>query len=232
MRIYKNCKQAINETKRNLYELGIEVKPHSFQNKIIQGNEEYETKELQGEVFSIINTDDKDDIVGKDLEWCKAEFQERISRKDCNPGEAWKLRQAVWEPFMKNNVHDYTYSQRFSKQLDILIAELKRNPDTRQAVLSMYNTTIDLPNIGGKKRTPCTMQYIMQIRKDGNGIPRLNLMYVQRSADFYTHWKNDIWLASEMKDYFAKEVGVQPGMLTCFIASLHMFKKDMEGNVY
>jgi hypothetical protein len=72
MRIYKNCKQAMNEIKRNLYEMGITVFPNSMQNKIVWGNDDFSTKELQNECFTILDTSDKDEMVSKDLEWCKA----------------------------------------------------------------------------------------------------------------------------------------------------------------
>jgi len=232
-RIYANCKEAIEEIKRNLYEMGIEVHPHSMQNKNVYGNDDFKTKELQSEVFTIVDTSDKNDIVGKDLDWCQAEFKERISREECNPGEAWKLREGVWKQFMdEKGKHDYTYADRMKSQIDPIIAELKRNPDSRQCIIEIHNNKIDLPNIGGKKRMPCSMYMQFMIRKNPDGVKKLNIIYNMRSCDFYCHFKNDIWLACELRDYIAKEVGVEPGIFTMNISSLHMYKKDWEGNVY
>jgi thymidylate synthase len=155
-RIYANCKEAIGEIKRNLYEMGIRVWPNSYQNKIIGDNENFSTKELQSENFSIVDTYDKDDIVGTDLEWCKAEFKERVSREENNPGNAWKLRFGVWKPFLNTEGKmDYSYSDRMKSQLDRIIDELKNNPETRQAIIELHNNDKDLDSIGGKKRIPC-----------------------------------------------------------------------------
>jgi thymidylate synthase len=230
MRIYKNCKEAVNEIKRNLYEMGVEVKPHSFQNKIIKDNDDYKTKELQNESFIILNTDDKDEIV-KNLEWCKAEFVERVSRQDCNPGEAWKLRKETWEPFMNNGLHDYTYANLIKDQLDPIINELKINPDSRQCVIELHRPD-DYKFLGGKRRIPCSLEYVFQVRKDGNGVKKLNIIYNMRSCDYYAHFFNDIWLAAELKNYIAKELKIESGMLCMNIASLHMYNKDIEQNVY
>jgi thymidylate synthase len=232
-RIYANCTEAMNEIKRNLYELGIEVFPHSMQNKIVQGNDEFKTKELQNECFTIIDTSDKDKIVGKDIAWCHTEFFERVSRLENNPGKAWEMRRSTWEQFLnKENKMDYTYADRMRTQLDKVIKELKRNQDTRQAIISIHNSDKDIDSIGGKKRVPCSMFYQFMVRLASDGTKKLNMTYVMRSTDYYTHFKNDIWLASELRDYIAKEIGIKLGYLTVFVSSLHMYKKDWETGVY
>ena len=232
-RIYLNCQEAMNEIKRNLYEMGLEVFPHSMQNKVVQGNDDFSTKELQNECFTIIDTSDKDKIVGKDLEWCKAEFTERISGLENNPGKAWIIRKSTWEQFLNPlGKMDYTYADRIRTQIDKVITEMKRNNDTRQAIISIHNSDRDIDSLGGKKRIPCSMFYQFMIRLNSDGQKKVNVTYVMRSSDYYTHFKNDIWLAAEMRDYIAAEVGLMPGTLTMFVSSLHMYKKDIEKNVY
>ena len=232
-RIYANCKEAVNEIKRNIYELGIEVFPHSMQNKIVQGNDDFKTKELQNETFTILDTSDKNMIVKiEHLPWCHTEFNERISRIENNPGQAWMMRKSTWEQFLnKEGKMDYTYSERMKDQIDLIIKELKNNQDSRQCVIDIHSSE-DIKYMGGVRRIPCSLCYIFQIRKDGNGTPTLNITYNMRSCDFYTHFKNDIWLAAELKDYIAKEVGVKSGKLTMNIASLHIYQKDIQKNVY
>ena len=231
MRIYKNFAEAVDETKRNLYEMGIRVHPHSMQNKIVKNNEEYSSLEIQGEVFSVEDTSDRDKMVGDNLAYCKAEFAERIV-KTVNPGKSYKLRLKVWKEFLVNEKMDYTYSERMFPQLEKTIAEMKRNPDTRQAIIEIHNNKLDLEAMGGKKRIPCSMYYQLMIRKDPQGIPRVNIIYTMRSCDYYTHFKNDMWLACELKDYVAKRLGIKPGTFTMFIGSLHAYKKDFETGVF
>jgi thymidylate synthase len=233
MRIYANCKEAVNELRRNLYELSIEVFPNSMQNKVVKNDDNFKTKELQNESFTILNTEDKDKIVKPEhLPWLHTEFGERISRQDNNPGQAWLMRKSTWEPLLnKEGQMDYTYAGRMKDQIDYIIKELKTNPDSRQCVIDIHDSE-DVKYMSGVRRIPCSLNYIFQIRKDGNNVPKLNVTYNMRSCDYYLHFKNDIWLAAELRDYIAKEVNVKPGSLTMNIASLHAYKRDWELNVY
>lgn len=273
-RIYRNCKEAMGEIKRNLYEMGIRAWPMSYQNKDIHDNPDFATMELQAETFTIVDSSDKNDMiafeydskikklqkilavkygnnndaitkkietlkaerelfVNNEIAWCNAEFAERISREEMNPGTAWKLRENVWKEFLnEKGEQDYTYAERMMGQIDKVIAELKRNPESRQTIISIHNSLADVDSMGGKERIPCSMFYQFMVRKDVNEDPKLNIVYVMRSSDYYTHFKNDIWLACELRDYIAKEIGVAAGTFTMFVSSLHMYKKDMEDNVY
>ena len=46
MRIYSNSFELMSELGRELNSYGQTVKPKTYQNKVIEGNEEFETKEL------------------------------------------------------------------------------------------------------------------------------------------------------------------------------------------
>lgn len=236
MRIYKDCKEAIKEIERDMYEMGIEVQGATVQDKNVEGNKDYFTKELSPYDFMILNTSDKREMVDymfkdeteqeKMFCWLMDEFLERISREENNPGMAWEHRPEVWKEFIHHTKHGrkfaYTYSDRFSKQLDNIIQELKDKPSTRQAILEMYNSQIDMENWGGKDRIPCTMHYQFVRRGD-----KLDMIYVMRSSDFLTHFVNDQYLAMEMQKYVAGEIGIEAGKYTFFTGSLHCFHKDL-----
>tara|TARA_R100000458_G_scaffold59951_1_gene73180 strand:- start:11386 stop:12117 length:732 start_codon:yes stop_codon:yes gene_type:complete len=237
MRIYKNCKEAIKEIERDMFEMGIEVKGASVQDKNIEGDPDYFTKELSPYDFMILDQSDKYEMMEymfpdekdqqKHRTWLMDEFLERISREENNPGKAWEIRSDVWREFLHYTKHGqkfaYTYSDRFQSQLDNIIKELKEKPSTRQAILEMYNSKLDMENWGGKARIPCTMHYQMVIREG-----KLDLIYVMRSSDFLTHFANDQILAMEMQKYIANEVGVEPGKYTFFTGSLHCFQRDLK----
>lgn len=219
MRIFATCKEAIGEIERDIHEMGIIVHPHTMQNKEVKDNPDYDTKEVQAYSFAILNTSDKDDIVGDDLEWCHAEFGERWARIAQNPGDAWKLRKDVWEEFLNSEgKFDYTYSGRMHWQFFDNIKELKENPDSRQVIIQIHDRTQDMSRMR-KKRIPCSMYYQFLIREG-----KLDIIYNMRSCDFYTHFKNDIWLAAELRNKVAKQVGVTPGKFYMFIGSLHMYR--------
>ena len=44
MRIYENCRELMSEMGRDLWEMGKQVKPKTYQNKVIDGNDEFVTK--------------------------------------------------------------------------------------------------------------------------------------------------------------------------------------------
>lgn len=220
-RIFKNCVEAINEIERDIVEMGILVKPMSMQNKVVAGDERYHTLEVRNYSFAILNTEDKDKIVGKCLEWCQAEFAERMNPRSENPGEAWKLRQNVWEEFLNDyRTFDYTYSERIHdrNQLNLVIEELKRNPDTRQAIIHVHFPQ-DADSMGGKARMPCSMYYQLMVRRG-----KLDIIYNMRSSDFATHFKNDIWQACALRDYIAEEIDINSGLFMMNVGSLHIYK--------
>lgn len=231
-RIFDSCVEAQKEIERTLYEMGIKVRPYSYQNKIVKDDPNFETIELQGESYTIVDHSDMGKMKGLTLDWCKAEFEERINPIPINPGEAWKLRRDVWEQFLvksdfqfiETEVFDYTYNKRMGYQIPIIINELKERPNTRQAVIEVHNNYLDLDSMGGKKRIPCSLNYTFLIRKR-----RLDIYYMQRSCDFVTHYANDVWLAIKLMQYIAKKVEVEPGHFHHYIVSLHSYLKDLKG---
>lgn len=260
MRLYANCYELLSEVYREVVEMGILVKPKSMQNKIVEGNEDYHTKEIRSYQYNLLSLS-LENLLFNPIEvkdWANAEFAERvINGKNStlgytdtvefrngyshttkinpegyvNPGTAWLLREDVWKQFLVESSEgpkfDYSYNERLQwlGSLGRIIEELERNPDTRQAVLSIYSKS-DILYMGGKRRIPCSMYYNFHIRPDATGEPRLYIIYHQRSADAVVHFGNDIWLAWKLMEYVASKVGVKPGNLIHNIDSLHVYKKD------
>ena len=247
MRIYDNCYELMSETGRNLYEMGNIVKPKHYQNKDIENNEDFITKELICEQYCLMNMPDPKWLFTfmeeGAREWAEAEFQERISGKELNPGEAWKLRGNVWEEFLVDGVFDYTYPERINQEdinnkepktkLEAVIQLLKDDPDTRKAILNIYGgyfegdfTIDDASRLDGSARIPCSMYYDFLIRENQKKEKVLHICYEQRSSDFVTFFGTDVWFAWKLKEYVANRVGVKPGYLYHNIQSLHCYKKD------
>lgn len=222
MRIYSNFTDSMNEIKRDLAEMGINIHPHSYQNKDISHDPNFATLELQNYIYTV--TDPDVSKLSPTQPWADAEFNERTSRKPLNPGEAYKLRPEVWDQFLDNHgKFDYTYPERFLGCIDPIIEELRGNLHSRQLFLPMFDKN-DLTWLGGEKRIPCTLGYLFQYRQG-----MLNITYLQRSADFATHFHNDCYLAVRMMQHIAAKAGLAPGMYTHYIGSLHIFKKDIAG---
>lgn len=238
MRIYSNAYELMSEQGRNLCEMGTVVAPHSYQNKRIEGNEDYLTKEVICEHYCLTSLEQEEALFVFDKDskrWAALELIERLNHNiSINPGEAWKARKEVWEEFLNDSKQfDYTYNERLWFKNDAVanlhkvIVELQTNPDTRQAVVPIFHAT-DVAFLGGKRRIPCSMYYDFLIRPDVNGNPQLNITYHQRSSDFVTHFGNDVYLAWKTAEYVAKKVGVKMGYLYHIIDSLHTYKKDWD----
>lgn len=215
---------------RNLFEMGILNSPKTYQNKVIEGNDDFVTKELICEQYCLTQLPDPDVLFTftKSKEWAEAEFQERIDPAAVNPGEAWKLRKEMWEEFLNQyGKFDYSYGERMHMfdSLEEVIALLKRDNDTRKAVLPIYDTS-DQILLDGSGRIPCSMYYDFLIRMNAKGEKQLNICYHQRSSDFVAHFGNDVWLAWKLMEYVAEQVGVKPGYLYHTIDSLHSYKRD------
>jgi len=227
MRIYADCYELMSELMRDLWEMGHIVHPKSMQNKDVSKDEGFLTKEILNYSYCLKSIDYSDFLFlfdRRSREWCQKEFQERISVTFTNPGQAYLFRKDIWDEFLDSSGRfDYTYNERINpfRNIPLLVDELKRNPDTRQAILSIWDRSIDLPNIGGKKRVPCSIYYQFLIRDN-----KLHIIYNQRSADLVTHFGNDVYLAWSLKEYMAGVVGVESGYLYHNIASLHSYQKD------
>lgn len=239
MRIYSNCYELMSEMGRNLWEMGQHVNPKTYQNKVVEGDPDFETKELICEQYCLTRMPDPDVLFLYEptRDWADAEFNERIDYVNTpNPGEAWKLRGKTWEQFLNSDMRfDYSYSERIcflthsgnelKYNLKLVVEELENNPDTRQAVLPIYGL-LDVRNIGGKKRVPCSMYYDFLIRENANGEKQLNICYHQRSSDFVTHFGNDVYLAWRLMEFIASCLEIKPGYLYHTIDSIHCYAKD------
>lgn len=241
MRIFANCKEAVKEAERDLFEMGIRVQPQTMQDRFVGNDPNYATLELSPYGFQIVDggQSDKeqfilypyDNIEGPNvLAWAQAEFEERILRYNSpqvpggvlNPGKAWHLREDVWKDYIHNGHFAYTYAERFGDQLAKVIYELKTRPESRQVVMQMYNYSIDQRRWGAVARVPCSLNYQFLLREG-----KLSLIYTMRSNDFLTFFPSDNYLAMSMQEFVAGEIGAKLGRYTFFTGSLHAYHKDM-----
>lgn len=235
MRIFANFTEAFSEIKRDLAEMGIDVHTKTMQNKNIEKDDNYSTKELQFYSYRIINPiEDLGTLFDKlpNNEWALAEWDERragIEGNPVNPGEAYKLRDGVWNEFLnKEGKFDYSYSDRFAKNSQVLkvIEALKNDPMSRQAYVSIWNVE-DTDYLGTAiSRVPCSLGYLFQYRQG-----KLSLEYSMRSCDFNTHFKNDVFEALMLLSYVSAKTGLPTGDFIHHIASFHVYKKDI-ANVF
>lgn len=223
MRIYKNFSEAVNEIRRDLAEMGIDVHPDTMQDKFVGDSEEYDTKELQNYIYTVINPAESLCQLNPTQPWADGEFFERTSNTPMNPGEAYKLRDDVWNEFLHDGKFSYTYPERMYLKLERVIEEALRHPNSRQLYLSIWDPKVDTYRAGEQVRIPCSLGYLFQIRRG-----QLDITYFMRSCDFVTHFQNDVYLATKLMIYVAKRLGVKPGNFTHYVGSMHVYKKDVK----
>ena len=83
MRIYGSCYELMSELGRNLWEMGSEVKPKTYQNKVIENNDEFITKELICEQYCLTSMVSEESLFlfdKRSINWTLGEFRERIEK--------------------------------------------------------------------------------------------------------------------------------------------------------
>jgi thymidylate synthase len=224
MRIYKDFITAINEIERDVAEMGIDIQPESMQDKVLNGDENYATKELQNYIYTVVNASNSINDLEVSRPWVDLEFVERINCKGANPGEAYKAREEVWNEFLHGGKFAYSYGERIGFNLLRIVNEIRLRPNSRQLYLSIWDREKDIRGMGGSFRIPCSLGYLFQVR---NG--QLDITYFMRSCDLKTHMQNDIYLAVKLMMWVAEITYYKPGNFTHYIGSLHVYKKDTEG---
>lgn len=237
MRIYSSVLEAVKETERELFEMGVDNHSKTVQDQDISENPDYDSKELLGYGYMITGFEDRDRIFdfffedpieGQEIkDYVIEELSERLSAFPLNPGNSWEYRRSYWEQFLSPHTRkfSYTYSERIWYQVPLVIDRLREDPGTRQALITIYDSCKDVQNWGGRARIPCSIYYQFLRRKIG-GTDKLLLIYTMRSCDFYTHFPIDVWLAIRLGQQVAKLLKIELYSFTHFLGSLHAFQKD------
>lgn len=113
------------------------------------------------------------------------------------------------------NVWEYTYHQRFEKQLPWVIEELKRNPYSRRAIMNIRDFEIDSSN----EHPACLQSIHFAIRED-----KLNMTVMMRSNDaVQATFMNAVGFIA-LQNKVAKELNVPVGSYTHIAYSFHAYE--------
>jgi len=232
-RIFTDAVEMVNEVERDLFEMGTTYQSITVQDQDVADNPDFQTMELCGYSYMLTNFDSDNlwQMVTKsgkvNVDWLITELCERMNglygKEPLNPGIAWKNNSDFWGKFIRNGVFSYSYAERMQEQLPYIIRELKEKPNTRQAVLTMYDKHNDMLHWGGRDRVPCSLTYQFMLRED-----KLVLIYNQRSCDFVKFFPSDVWLTVGMLLHVANAIEKEPGQFIHFLGSLHAFAGDLK----
>lgn len=113
------------------------------------------------------------------------------------------------------------YGPRTRGQYDVVIERLIMDPDTRQAVVTIWNPMLD--SQFGKKDYPCTVLHQFRIR-DG----KLNMSVYMRSNDAWLGAAYDWFQFTRVQLAVASVLGIKAGNYAHHVGSLHLYAQHFE----
>jgi thymidylate synthase len=219
--VYTNCHQAMRELKREVKLFGDEVEATSVNSTQIL----VICKELIGVTFQVLNWTDRVEALdanGYDIEFALKDFEDRINPNRVNPGSAVECdTSGCLKPYLspKSGRLSYTYSERMNPQLELVIETLMKNPQSRQAFLSVWDRNAD-GRFLERRRVPCSIGYHFLLREE-----ELHMMYIMRSLDVEKCLGYDLYTSSKLLEYVADRLQVERGFLQFFVGSAHLFEE-------
>ena len=133
-------------------------------------------------------------------------------------------RAKIWKQMMIPGTNDvnsnYGYFWNYNSQLNKVIAELKRNKDTRRAIIVHYI----LHEIDQYKYdTPCNDVLNFYIKDD-----KLHMTVFARSIDLVFGFCNDQYTFAKLMDHVSKKIKYPVGQMHWFITNLHVYPRHYD----
>ncbi len=104
-------------------------------------------------------------------------------------------------------------------QLESLITLLKKDKETRRAVITLY-TPKDLTN-NDSLDIPCNTTIFFKIRNS-----KLDITIINRSNDLYLGIPYNIFVFNVLQQYIASRLGIEIGVQRHFTDCLHLYERD------
>jgi len=121
------------------------------------------------------------------------------------------------EPFHACGCDHYHFSY-----LECVVAKIKRDRDTRQAVVNIWDNRLD-NGTPGMHDYPCTIALVLRVFKG-----RLDMHVMMRSNDAWLGLPFDIWQFNQWHWTAANMLGVPLGRYTHLATSMHIYEDDLE----
>ncbi|GII34621.1 thymidylate synthase [Planotetraspora mira] len=105
-------------------------------------------------------------------------------------------------------------------QLAQVLALLKADPDSRRALIQLYDPARDA---AGHRDVPCTLGFRFHLRQG-----RLHMSTTMRSQDLWTGMPYDLFFTTTLHELMAGWLGVELGDYRHHVDSLHLYERDFE----
>lgn len=146
-----------------------------------------------------------------------------IYKGNKTPPKAW-IASADNQGNINSNYGYLIWSEKYRNQYKNCLAELKRNPDSRRAIMVYIRPDIWVEyNENGKNDFICTIANQFFIR---NG--KLDSLYTLRSNDAVFGFNNDKAWARYIQEELAAELDIEVGNLIWAAGSLHVYERHFE----
>lgn len=135
--------------------------------------------------------------------------------------ELFTSRVKKFADFLDDGVFHGAYGARAHGALGDVVSLLERDPDSRQAVISVFDSQRDLDR--AKRDIPCTIA--MHFRQADE---KLELNVTMRSNDVWLGTPYDFTQFAVAQASVAQALGIEPGPYIHSVGSLHMYDRDEE----
>jgi len=178
-----------------------------------------DTKALLNQGFYILNP--MDNIITANWrkwkhDYAKLEWDWYLSKN--RSVEQIKLHAKIWDKMHSgDNIVNSNYGYQWSRQnqLDFVINELKENPDSRRACITIYDGKDHKIH---KLDTPCTLNILFNITD-----AKLNMSVLMRSNDLWYGFCNDQYCFSMLQKFISDKLGIEIGWYYHFVNNLHLY---------
>lgn len=114
------------------------------------------------------------------------------------------------------------YGSRIGRQLHAALERLRADPDTRQAVITLWRSEMDLM-VDGKRDYPCTVGFQFLLREGS-----LRMITTMRSNDVWRGLAYDAFQFTQLQINLAAMLEVPAGYYIHQPGSLHLYETDQE----
>lgn len=139
------------------------------------------------------------------------------------PRELEQYRQEMLDGILDFEIErgnwEYTYHSRMAEQIPFIIRDLKRNPDSRRAVIDIRDWKHD--SAEGNENPAC-LQHIQYFIRNG----KLHCKVLFRSNDACKATFMNAFALIMLQERIANELGVEVGTYTHRANSFHCYEKD------
>lgn len=162
------------------------------------------------------------------LDYAEAEWQWYLSG-DTNINKLGKIYgkiPTIWKRIADKNGNvnsNYGYQWNRGNQLQYVINELKNNPNSRRASISIYDSK---DRFNFENDTPCTYAINFTILNN-----KLCMSVMMRSNDLWYGFCNDQYCFSKLQEMISNELSIKTGWYYHFVNNIHLYNNFLNKKI-